>query len=603
MFCTLGRNVASRRRGTVVVMVAVFMVALLGFAAITVDVGAMYNARNDLQRSADSAALAAAARLSDFELGDPLELAKAAAVEYVASNGVLGRSVTVDPSADVEFLRVTFNAAANSYSFTPTNNLPDAVRVRVRLTEDSPNGALGLFFAPVLGHNFSNVSADAIGMMVPRDIVIAADLSASHTDDSELRHYNVTNINIWDVWNALPGGIDDAGSLWNPAAIPPGWVNPDGSVPMAAGPAWGYMKQLGWGTQTINAAYDPTTDAGLISLPYKAKWTNAQLSTYLTAQGYSATEVSAIVNTTTPDGSGAYPYRVAVALGLANWNSGIPGGRWQAVGAPAGNNNTTISSSELTWTEPIMGRSVADSSTIWVDYINNYVRDTNTYMYEANANFRYRYGVKTFVNYLLEDRPQNDQTPELKNTPTQPMQAVKDAIDHMMDVMIGLNTDDQVALVAYGSTVHLEIPLTTDFQSVTDRINDMQAAHYDRNTNMGGGIQSAVAELTGPRARGHTRKVIILLTDGVANVAADGSLSYVNGPIYAYTQATAAAAQHIRVFAVSVGAEPDLAAMDQIAQVGNGKHYHAEGSIEQYSDQLDSILNILGGKRPIQLAQ
>jgi len=592
-----------RRRGAVVVLVAVFLVALLGFAAITVDVGAMYNARNDLQRSADSAALAAAARLSDFDLGDPIELARTAASQYVSANGVMGRSVTIDPNADVTFLRANFDAHANTFTFTPTQTLPDAVRVRVRLTDDSPNGPLSLFFAPVLGHTFANVSADAVAMMVPRDIVITADLSASHTDDSEFAHYAETAINIWDVWDALPGGIDGPGSVWDPNTIPPGWVNPDGSIPSAAGPAWGYMKKLGWGTQTIDASYNPTTDSGLVNLPYKTKWVNANMSAYLTAQGYSAAEVTAIMTTNTPDGSGAYPYRVAAALGLAYWNSGIAGGRWQTHGLPAGNANTTISSNELTWAEPIMGRSLSASSTIWIDYINNYVRDTNTAMYTANSNFRYRFGAKTFTNYLLEDKPQHDQTPELANTPTQPMQAVKDAIGHMMNVLLDLQSDDQVALVTYGTTVHLEIPMTNDFQSVTDRINEMQAAYYDRYTNMGGGIQAAVDELTGPRSRSHTKKVIVLLTDGVANVDAGGNISYVTGPTYALDAATAAAAQHIRIFAVSVGAEPDLAAMDQIAQIGNGAHYHAQGSIDQYSAQLDSILNILGGKRPIQLAQ
>ncbi len=43
----------TRRRVAIVVMVAVFLVARLGFAAITVDVVALHNARNDLQRSAD----------------------------------------------------------------------------------------------------------------------------------------------------------------------------------------------------------------------------------------------------------------------------------------------------------------------------------------------------------------------------------------------------------------------------------------------------------------------------------------------------------------------------------------------------------------------
>ena len=59
MFPNGGPTRNSRRRGVVAVLVAVILVTLLGFAALTVDVGAMYNARAELQRSADAAALAA----------------------------------------------------------------------------------------------------------------------------------------------------------------------------------------------------------------------------------------------------------------------------------------------------------------------------------------------------------------------------------------------------------------------------------------------------------------------------------------------------------------------------------------------------------------
>jgi hypothetical protein len=43
--------------------------------------------------------------------------------------------------------------------------------------------------------------------------------------------------------------------------------------------------------------------------------------------------------------------------------------------------------------------------------------------------------------------------------------------------------------------------------------------------------------------------------------------------------------------------------MQQIAQIGGGEHFHAEGTIEQYSAQLDSIFQKLGGKRPVLLVQ
>lgn len=600
---SFGRGKSTRRRGVTVVLVVMALVVLMGFAALSVDVGAMYNARNDLQRAADSAALAAAARLGDVEQGDPVALARAEAGAYTQMNEVLGRTMTLDSNADVTFLRADYNQAANAYTFTPTEVMPDAVRVRVRMTEGSPNGPLPLFFAGVFGILSTDVSASATATVVPRDIAIAADLSASHTDDSELQHYQSTTINLYDVWNALPGGAFEIGSVWDQAAIPPSWIDEHGFAAQAAGPAWGYMEKMGYGTMNIDSAYSPVTDPGLVRLAYAQSWSNAQLTTYLTNQGYNAAERTAIMTNSVSDSSTVYPLRVAVAMGLATWNSGVAGGRWSTVGQPAGDGNTSISTSETVWAKQLMGRSLASSATIWTDYINNYMRQTGNEMYAANANFRYRYGVKTFANYLLESRPQNNQTPELANTPAQPMQAVKDSVRHLMDVLVGLDTEDHVSLEVYGQTARHEINLTNNFYQVSDRLNQMQAAHYDRNTNMGGGIQRAMEELSSVRARSTSRKTIILLTDGLANVTATGAFSYSGGAAYALQKAQEAADRGFRIFAVSVGTEPDLNLMDQIAEIGHGEHFHAEGSIEQYSAQLDSIFATLGGRRPIQLVE
>jgi Mg-chelatase subunit ChlD len=131
----------------------------------------------------------------------------------------------------------------------------------------------------------------------------------------------------------------------------------------------------------------------------------------------------------------------------------------------------------------------------------------------------------------------------------------------------------------------------------------MQAAHYDRNTNMGGGIQRAIEELSSLRARSTSRKVIVVMTDGMANVTATGAFSYTGGAAYALQKAQEAADLGFRIFAVSVGSEPDLAFMDQLAAIGHGEHFHAEGSIDQYSAQLDSIFATLGGRRPVQLVE
>ena len=54
-----------RRRGVVAVFVVMLLVSLMGFAALTVDVGTMYNVKSDLQHAADAAAIAGATALTD----------------------------------------------------------------------------------------------------------------------------------------------------------------------------------------------------------------------------------------------------------------------------------------------------------------------------------------------------------------------------------------------------------------------------------------------------------------------------------------------------------------------------------------------------------
>ncbi|MCB9850840.1 MAG: VWA domain-containing protein [Phycisphaerales bacterium] len=599
----------SRRRGIVAVQVGVALVMIAGFAALTIDVGAMYNAKADLQRTADAAALAAASKLSDYTnpTASPQDLARAEALKYTNRNNVFGQEneeMTLD-TADVEFGRAVYNEGSGSYDFVPNDSFPDAVRVRVRMNEQSSNRALTLYFARVFGRETKDLEAEAIAMMVPRDIAIVADMSGSHTDDSELAHYNSmaegSGVNLFDVWDNFPGGVGDIDSSWNGDEFS---VRGGGPSPQMAGPAWGAMKDLGFGNTTVGPNYQPSYDLGLVRLPQYQDWSNTKIETYLANQGYIPEEIDVIMSSA-HDGDGAWDERVAVALGLAKWNSGIPGGLWEQQGlspSQAGNGNDWIGGSEITWQETFGDRTMNQSAAIWQDYINNYMSKTWTQMYHANSDFRYRFGIKTFINYLMERRPRHSETPEFANTPTQPMQAVKDAVGQLVDTITGLETDDHLSLEAYDTGAYHEVNLTEDYESVRTRMNEMQAAHYDVWTNMGGGILRAREELTGPRARGTARKVMILLTDGNANVSANGVTGDNNGGrAYAEAQAAQAVSDGIRIFSVSVGVAADVDLMDLIAGMGSGTHFHAEGAIDTYSAQLEAIFQSLGGARPVEL--
>lgn len=607
MFRKLNAPQGSRRRGVVAVLVAVLLVTLLGFAALTVDVGAMYNARAELQRTADAAALAAASKLSDYSTGDPLSLATYTAQTLTGHNGVFDRSLTLD-SGDIVFGRGNYNPAAGTFSFAAGTDAPDAVRISVRLSESSANGPLDLFFAAIFGKTSTDVSATATAMMVPRDVAIVADLSSSHTDDSEFRNYRTTEIKIWEPWNGLPGGYGEVGSPWNAADIQAGWVQPDGSVPQAAGPAWGFMKTMGYGDMTVPTTYNPLTDPGLVRLVYGSNWTNAQLTTYLTNQGYNASERSAIMSNGAGDNSTSYPLRVAVALGLANWNSGMPGGRWSIYGGSGGNNNTTISSGEVVWTQSIMGRTTSASATIFQDYIN-YTRAASNVMTSANSNLRYSYGVKTFTSYLLDAREQHSMTPELSNAPHYPFQAIKDAGQVLTDYLDVLDSNDQVSLEVFATTVHHEVDLTGDFGSVSDRLNELHAGYYDSNTYTAGGLQAGIDELNSARARTGAKKIIVLLSDGLANCSSTSSCSTSSSSILAAARAATlnvaqdAADQGIRVFTVALGSAADTTLMADIAEITGGETFAAQGSIAEYVEELQNIFITIGGRRPVALVE
>ncbi len=602
------------------------LTAMLGFAALSIDLGYLYLVRAELQVSADAAALAAAAELATFD-NQRLTRAEEYAAEYAAKNKVANAAPALETNTDVIFGQALLDPVTGRYSFDPDSKVKDAVRVQVRKTADSPNGAVALFFANIWGKSQKDMSAQATAILTPRDIAVVADLSASHNDDSELGHINQTAINLYDVWTALPmpkgnngvgNGIDPP-PPGNPAVndgegTEPGdpgnaGGNDDPGADPTKGPIWGNMKDFGTtikvgAAYVLDSTYDPTTDPGLIYLPRYQNWSNTDLANYLRGEDYNEDEVAAIMSSANDSDSTAWKARVGVSLGLMRWRSGKgPDGngklaKWELEGLDPGNGNDWVgwsSEVETTVLYPYPGGS-------WSEYFDYTQNSWSQMVSQGNAAFRQRFGVKTFLNFLLENRRCYDECPDLYLTPCQPMQAVKESVTHMVQVIEDLETDDQLSLEIYGETARHEIDLTQLFYTVSERLSAMQAGHYDCWTNMGGGIQRAIEELSSDRARCAATKVMILLTDGRANVDQYGNTGdYTTGPQYALAKAQEASELGIRIYTVSVGSGADTDLMAQIAEIGHGTHFHAEGSIEDYSAQLEAIFATLGGKRPVML--
>lgn len=161
----------SRRRAGVVVLTAVTIPILLGFAALAVDIGVAINVRTELQRTADSSALAGVQEL--FVLGDESDAVRAreSASQYAQFNPVLDdRAVSFDPATEIEIGQARLNDEGTGYVFTPDAVPPDAVRVTV-------HHELDFVFAQMLGFVASDITASAVAMLSQpstADIVPAA---------------------------------------------------------------------------------------------------------------------------------------------------------------------------------------------------------------------------------------------------------------------------------------------------------------------------------------------------------------------------------------------------------------------------------------------
>jgi Flp pilus assembly protein TadG len=121
-------------RGAVGVIVAIAMVALCGFAAIAIDMGALYSERAQLQNGADAAALAIAQDCAD-----------GTCVNTTATAQLFANSNANDRAANV----ATPVVGANSVS------------VATSTRDSSGAGSLALSFAPILGIDSKTVGATA----------------------------------------------------------------------------------------------------------------------------------------------------------------------------------------------------------------------------------------------------------------------------------------------------------------------------------------------------------------------------------------------------------------------------------------------------------
>lgn len=128
-------------RGAVAIIVGLLMVALLGFAALAVDVGAMYVERAQLQNGADAAALSVAKTCGNDELDAACINGSPLAAPLTNANANDGNSNVISTTVDTAANTATVVAGASQAGQAPNS--------------------ISLFFAQVLDPAFSSTEISA----------------------------------------------------------------------------------------------------------------------------------------------------------------------------------------------------------------------------------------------------------------------------------------------------------------------------------------------------------------------------------------------------------------------------------------------------------
>jgi Flp pilus assembly protein TadG len=173
----------SRRRGTIVPMMAVGVTVLFAFVALAIDLGMIILARAAAQNAADTAALTGARTLDNRvpvgtlsdNYDNQRDVALTNALASVASNSGLNLNKLTAGTVQVGVYDYDATAQVFRPSFPeskPTGKAWTSVEVNVAANQPS-------FFSRVFGINSLPTSARAIAAHRPRDIAIILDMSGS----------------------------------------------------------------------------------------------------------------------------------------------------------------------------------------------------------------------------------------------------------------------------------------------------------------------------------------------------------------------------------------------------------------------------------------
>ncbi|MCY2993641.1 MAG: VWA domain-containing protein [Planctomycetota bacterium] len=163
-----------RRRGAMLILIAVLLVLFLACVAFSVDIAYMELVNAELRSSTDAAAKAAVTTLN---VTNDVNLARQAARKVAGLNLVAGQPLFLD-DADIVFGQVKFQTTGRS-TFLPGVTPFGAARIDGRKLAASASGSVPLFFGSVLGRSAYEPQLVATATRLTCDVCLVLDRANS----------------------------------------------------------------------------------------------------------------------------------------------------------------------------------------------------------------------------------------------------------------------------------------------------------------------------------------------------------------------------------------------------------------------------------------
>jgi Flp pilus assembly protein TadG len=576
------------RRGSILVLSAFLMVIMLGMIAFAVDLGAMMLTRTQLQVAADSAAMASGA-----VLGVPGQDAVATAKQFAAYHRAGGAAVSL-ASSDIQ--NGTWDSTART--FTPTGSVSNAVKITVRA--NSTSGGNKLFFGRIFGRNTLDLSASAIAMGNPRDICFVVDLSGSMNDDTSTGYGSSASYNSSGYTSTYSSMMQNVYTDFGFGTYPgtsqaiglqlgsPSWSTLTGTSSPLRNSSFTYGGQ----SYTIASTYRILSGDSSTTRQTKAyKWIiDKQLvGTFACMSAAKPTPLSS--------NSASYNY----------WKSYIDDIR--------SNNGVLGYRSYVTWLMEDGGR-------------DQTVDSNGSYGQLSILSPNCPYHTESVGGTTFSFPPREQPTHAERRSVISGLQLINSKNSTISDT----NQRDWVSIVTFDkvASTTVRLGLTSNYTTAMTSATTMQAVGNNGSstateTGLMAGYNLIKPASQGGTGRENTSKIVILLTDGAANLKSSsdstistyrtnnpstnfygGSTDYPSDAALMQTSVMQAAHWHVYALALGLGADYDF--MDRMARMGNtsddsGQAPRTSGDPSAYETELTEILTNVISTPQVRLVQ